>query len=149
MELSCRVTHSTLQVLWAKVPDIEVHCPSGWTMHTPKKFINRDIKVLPQQDLGVLLINDNTISCRGQQAQIEDNLVNDVLQVKPSNRVFTRYAAKRGYSHSFGLKSQALYNKWLEMKLHIKKTAQNQRNFLSWNMSCSMRISLFGHLHRR
>ena len=41
--------------------------------------------------------------------------------VKPSNRIFTRYSAKKHCNHFFGLKIKSLDGVWLEINPHIKE----------------------------
>ena len=95
---SCQITRSTLTEYCgsfshnklAKAPDIEIHHPLTveQCLHVvnTQKFLNKDIKIggettIHTQDLGVILTNDNSISCRGQPTKIGDNVINDILQV--------------------------------------------------------------------
>ena len=95
---SCRVTRSTLTEYCgsfshnklAKPPEIEMHHPltveECLHMVNTQSFLSKEIKIgaettLWKEDLGVILITDNAISCRGQSTKIGNNVVNDILQV--------------------------------------------------------------------
>ena len=108
---SCRVTRSTLTEYCgayshnklARPPEIEVHHPltAEQCLHmvNTQSFLNREIKIgaettLWNEDLGVILIADNTVSCRGQPTRINNNVVNDILKVSQYKVVVAREVFK-------------------------------------------------------
>ena len=95
---SCRVTRSTITEYCgsfshnklAKAPDIEIHqtLDIEQCLHlvNTQVFLGKDIKIgaeniIHNADLGVIMTNDNEISCRGQSMKFGNNIVNDILQV--------------------------------------------------------------------
>ena len=104
---SCRVTRSTLTEYCgayshnklAKPPEIEVHHPltAEQCLHmvNTQSFLNREIKIgaettLWSEDLGLIIIADNAVSCRGQPTRIDNNIVNDIMKVSQYKVVVAR-----------------------------------------------------------